>query len=91
MSWLWDALDEATLEKHGDGAGARSASRVALIVGLGIFGFIMLEAQVVVLGVLAGWWQWPDVSGYFTWVAAFSGSTVVPYAAKHILRMGGDS
>lgn len=84
-------LDECTREKHGAKAGQRSASRVALITGLIVFGFILVQAQVIVVGVLADWWEWSAVSGYFSWVGTFAGGTVIPYAAKHIIGWKGPS
>lgn len=79
------ALHECTLEKHGDGAGQRSASRTVLMAGLFVFGLILIEAQVAVLGVALDWWKWSAVEGYFKWISGFTGGTVLPYVGKHVM------
>lgn len=81
-------IDECTTEKHGERVGARSASRVALVVGLGLLLVLFLEAQAVAAGVATGAWSWSDFSGYFQWVGGFTASTLVPYAAKHWRAVG---
>lgn len=93
MGVLKRHLDECTREKHGECAGRRSASRVALVVGLAALILILFEAQLAFAGVLLDWWEWSEVAGYFQWAAAFTGGLGgAPYVGKHALsRIGGSS
>lgn len=82
------ALDECTREKHGPGAGSRSASRVSLVIGLAVLLLLFAESQVILGGILLADWEWSTFAGWFQWTGGFAGSALVPYAAKHWRKLG---
>lgn len=77
-------LDEATIEKEGDGAGLRSFKRLTGIIGLVAFCVLFLEAQVLYLGILL----WPEVvswapfAGLMKWTGGFAVSFLAPYTVS---------
>lgn len=81
-------LDEMTQEKFGEHAGKRSLKRCAALFGLTLLLIIFVQAEFIYLGIWLETEQWSDYRGWFTWMGAFAGSTLVPYIASHFRRTG---
>lgn len=82
-------LDELTQEKEGLGAGKRSMKRCAALFGLSLLLVLFLQAEVLFVLMLVGDAEWSRYSGWFQWVGAFAGTTLIPYIVSHFRRKQG--
>lgn len=76
-------VGRATTYVDRKGQEKRAPDKVAFVVGVACFAFIFVNAWAFYyVGVLLGDSGWSDVSGFYTYIAAFTGSTFVPFIVR---------